>query len=149
MAAFVAYSFFARNNSAKSNVAATSNNGTGNSSSLSPSPDSSSTTPTTSPTPSSATSSGFKDGTYTGSVEDAFYGMVQVSAVISGGKLVTVNLLQYPNDNPHTQDVSNQSLPVLKQEAIKSQSANVDSVTGATDTSTAFAKSLAAALQQA
>lgn len=151
VAAFVVYSFFARHNSSESSVAASSGSDSGTSSKVSPSSSGSSESSSSpAPTPGdSSSSTGFKDGTYTGSTEDAFYGNVQISAVISGGKLVQVNLLQFPNDNPRTQEVNNQALPVLKQEAIQAQSANVDSVSGATDTSAAFMKSLAAALNQA
>jgi uncharacterized protein with FMN-binding domain len=92
------------------------------------------------PTPSSAASTtpvapsapvrpGYRNGTYTGSVEDAFY--------------------QYPNDRPESLRISRESMPPLKQEAIQVQSAQVDVVSGATDTSQAFTRSLGAALNQA
>jgi uncharacterized protein with FMN-binding domain len=55
----------------------------------------------------------------------------------------------YPNDPGHTTEVSASSLPALKQEAIAAQSANVDIVSGATQTAEAFQQSLAAALAQA
>lgn len=105
----------------------------------------------TTPQPTSApqTSGNLKDGTYTGSAADAFYGMVQVKATIAGGKLSDITFLQYPNDNGHSMEVSNYALPTLKQEAIQSQSAQVDSVSGATQTSQAFMQSLASALTQA
>jgi uncharacterized protein with FMN-binding domain len=91
----------------------------------------------------------FKDGTYSGSVEDAFYGSIQVEAVISNGKLTDVVPLQYPNDNPTSISINTQALPILKAEAIQNQSANVDFVTGASDSSPAFAKSLGIALSKA
>ncbi len=94
-------------------------------------------------------SSNYKNGTYTGSVANAFYGNVQVQAIISGGKLTDVQFLQYPNDNPNSQSINSQATPYLKQEAIQAQSANVNIITGATDTSQAFIQSLTAALSQA
>jgi uncharacterized protein with FMN-binding domain len=93
--------------------------------------------------------SAYKDGTYDGSVDSAFYGNVQVAAVIQGGKITDVQFLQYPSDNEHSHEVSNFALPTLKQEVIQSQSANVDAVSGATATSQAFQQSLASALAQA
>ena len=96
-----------------------------------------------------ATTSGYKDGTYTGSAADAYYGNIQVSATISGGKITNVEFLQYPNDNPHSISVNTQAMPYLKQEAIAAQSAQVDIVSGATDTSDAFIQSLSSALAQA
>jgi uncharacterized protein with FMN-binding domain len=109
------------------------------------------TTPTTtSPsTTNTTTSSKYKDGTFKGSVENAFYGQVQVSATISGGQLSSVNILQYPNDNPNSQYINQTALPYLKQEAIKAQSSNVSLITGATFSSQAFVQSLANALNLA
>ncbi|MBI5044780.1 MAG: FMN-binding protein [Candidatus Levybacteria bacterium] len=91
----------------------------------------------------------YKDGTYTGDVTDAFYGNIQVSAVISGGRLSDVVFLQYPNDRQTSIRISTESMPILKQEAIEAQEADVDIVSGATDTSIAFRKSLKSALDKA
>ncbi len=103
--------------------------------------------PTQTPTPSP--SGMYKDGTFTGSVADAFYGNIQVQAVVSGGRLTDVVFLQYPNDNPTSQYVNSQALPYLKQEALQAQSANVDLISGASASSQAFQQSLADALAQA
>lgn len=102
-------------------------------------------------TPSSGSSSTatYADGTYTGSVADAFYGNVQVSATISGGKLVDVKFLQYPDTHSTSVYINSQAMPYLKQEAIQAQSANVQIVSGATFTSQAFIQSLQNALNQA
>jgi uncharacterized protein with FMN-binding domain len=91
----------------------------------------------------------YKDGTYTGSVDNAFYGNVQVSATIQSGKITAVNFLQYPDENPNSIYVNTSAIPYLKQEAIKAQSSNVSAVTGATFTSQAFMQSLSNALSQA
>jgi uncharacterized protein with FMN-binding domain len=91
----------------------------------------------------------YKNGTYTGSVQDAFYGNIQVQAVISGGKITDVVFLQYPNDNRTSQYVNSIADPMLKQEAIQAQSAQVDIVSGASASSQAFQASLADALSQA
>jgi uncharacterized protein with FMN-binding domain len=96
-----------------------------------------------------AAASQYKDGTYTGSTDSAFYGNVQVSAVILGGKITTVNFLQSPNENPNSIYINQQAMPYLKQEAIQSQSADVSIITGATYTSQAFIQSLTNALNQA
>lgn len=91
----------------------------------------------------------YKDGTYTGSPADAFYGTIQVQAVITNGKIADVVFLQYPNDQGTSIEINSQAMPYLKQEAIASQNANVDIVSGATDSSMAFRQSLASALAQA
>ncbi len=91
----------------------------------------------------------YKDGTYTGSVQDAFYGNIQVQAVVSGGRITAVNFLQYPNDNGTSQYINSQADPMLAQEAIQAQNANVDIISGASDSSMAFQASLTDALSQA
>lgn len=91
----------------------------------------------------------YKDGTFAGSVANAFYGNVQVQVSISGGKITDVKFLQYPNDNPNSQYISSQATPYLQQEALQAQSANVNVITGATFTSQAFVQSMSSALNQA
>jgi uncharacterized protein with FMN-binding domain len=81
-------------------------------------------------------------------VADAFYGNLQVTAVIQGGAIVDVQFPQYPT-NGHSGSVSATALPELKQEAIAAQSANVNIISGATQDSQAFQQSLASALAQA
>ncbi len=91
----------------------------------------------------------YTDGTYTGAVVDAYYGLVQVQAVIQNGKLAAVTFLQYPNDRRTSQQINGQAMPLLKSEAIQAQSANVSGVSGASYTSAAFIESLGNALTQA
>lgn len=89
------------------------------------------------------------DGTYNGTVEDVFYGNVEVRAIVSGGNLVNVDVIQYPNDRDNSIKINAKAIPVLKRESISIQSADVDIVTGATQTSKGFKKSLESALAQA
>lgn len=96
-----------------------------------------------------STAAAYKDGQYTGSVADAYYGYIQVLAVISGGKLTDVQFLQHPSDRSTSVEINSQAMPYLKQEALQAQSANVNIVSGATDTSQAFIQSLASALNSA
>ena len=91
----------------------------------------------------------YKDGSYTGSSEDAYYGNVQVKTVVSGGKIADVQFLQYPHDAARSLAINTLAMPNLKQEAIQAQDAHVDIVSGATDTSNAFMQSLSSALIQA
>lgn len=91
----------------------------------------------------------YKDGTYTGSVADAYYGNVEVSATVSGGKLTDVKFLQYPNTHSTSVVINQQAMPYLQQEAIQAQSSNVQVISGATYTSQAFIQSLASAFAQA
>ena len=91
----------------------------------------------------------YKDGTYTGSSADAYYGNVQVQAVVQSGKLTNVTFLDYPQTHQTSVYINSQAMPYLTQEAIQAQSANVNVVSGATLTSQAFMQSLASALAQA
>src|SRR5204863_2489553 len=59
--------------------------------------------------------SGYKDGTYTGTTKQTAYGPVQIAVVINGGRITNVSFLQMPNDRGHTQEVTAQSSPILKQ----------------------------------
>lgn len=88
----------------------------------------------------------YVDGSYPGSAADAYYGTVQVQAVVQGGKITDVVFLQYPNDRANSRLINSQAMPLLTQEALQAQNAKVDGVSGATFTSQAFKESLAAAL---
>jgi len=103
--------------------------------------------PTAVPT---ATASGlYKDGSYVGLTENAFYGMVQVKTVIQNHKIANVQFLQYPSDRRTSQRINSIAMPYLQQEAIQAQNASVDIISGATLTSQAFAQSLQTTLDQA
>ena len=91
----------------------------------------------------------YADGSYTGSSANAYYGTVQVKAIIQNDAISNVQFLQYPNDRGTSRSINSYAMPQLIQEAIQSQSANVDAVSGASDTSGAFVQSLTSALAQA
>jgi uncharacterized protein with FMN-binding domain len=94
-------------------------------------------------------SGNYRDGEYVGDLSDAFYGNVQVKAVVKGGRLSDVVFLDFPRDRGTSIEISNLSMPILRSEAIRVQSANVDIVSGATQTSMAFIESLKSALNKA
>lgn len=151
---FMLYSVHERQAASKTVVATMPSKPSTKSSTTNTTPKTVTSTPTTSPsagssTPQTTTTSGLKDGQYVGATEDAFYGSVQVQATIQGGKLTDVEFLQYPNSEPNSIQINMQAMPTLKQEAIQAQSANVDAVSGATNTSQAFTQSLASALTKA
>ncbi len=91
----------------------------------------------------------YTDGSYTGTPADAYYGTVQVKAIIRNGHIADVQFLQYPSDRANSRYINSQAMPLLTQEAIQAQSAQVDGVSGATFTSQAFQQSLASALASA
>ena len=92
---------------------------------------------------------GYVDGTYTGPAVDAYYGIIQMQAVVKGGRLAGVKVVKYPSDRQTSIAINRQALPMLRDEVVAAQSANVNIVSGATLTSRAFIKSIAGALQQA
>lgn len=107
-------------------------------------------TPTTSSAPQKPKTLGqYTDGSYTGTPADAYYGTVQIQAVITNGAIADVQFLQYPSDRDTSRYINGQAIPLLFREAIQAQSSQVDGVSGATFTSQAFKKSLASALAQA
>lgn len=91
----------------------------------------------------------YKDGTYTGDPVNFFYGTMQVKAVIHGGQIADVQFLKYPDDRSTSVMINQQAIPYLKQEAIQTQSANVNIISGATDSTQAFQQTLSSALAQA
>jgi uncharacterized protein with FMN-binding domain len=91
----------------------------------------------------------YKDGSFTGQVYDAYYGNVQIRATITGGQIVSVDVLQFPKDRRTSRYINSQALPILQDEAITAQDIQVDMVSGATLTSEAFVRSLKSALKLA
>ncbi len=91
----------------------------------------------------------FTDGTYAGPVTDAYYGPMQVQVSIQGGRLAALRVLKYPSDRRTSVRINREALPMLRDEAISAQSADVDIISGATLSSRAFIQSLDGALRQA
>lgn len=96
-----------------------------------------------------ASGAGYRDGTYTGSSENAYYGRVQVQVTVTNHAVAGIKVLNYPSDRRTSRYINSQALPLLQQEVIAADSANVDTVSGATLTSEAYIRSLGTALQQA
>jgi len=62
-------------------------------------------------------------------------------------KITTVRVPLYPNHTDRSVFINQEALPLLVQETLQAQSANVDLVSRATDTSEAFVSSLQSALE--
>ena len=114
-------------------------------------PSSSSSSPSSSPSSSSSTSSSnsTKTKTYTGSVAQTRWGPVQVQITVQGGKITKVTVLQQPNGNHKDAEINSYALPILVQDTLNAQSAQIDMVSGATVTSDGYLTSLQSALDQA
>jgi len=95
-------------------------------------------------------SSGANDSqTVTGRVVQTQWGPVQVQITTAGGEITSVEVLQYPSGNGKDVEINNHALPVLVDETLSAQSADIDMVSGATVTSTGYLGSLQSALDQA
>jgi uncharacterized protein with FMN-binding domain len=123
--------------------ATTGTSGGSSSSSASSSSSSSASGSTNSTGNSSATT------TVTGTAASTRYGPVQVRLTIANGKITAVDVLEYPENNGKDQQINARALPVLVQETLDAQSADIDMVSGATVTSEGYVESLQSALDQA
>jgi uncharacterized protein with FMN-binding domain len=64
-------------------------------------------------------------------------------------KITSVAVPVYPNHTDRSVFINQNALPTLRAEALRAQTANIDLVSGATDTSDAFVQSLQAAILKA
>ena len=103
----------------------------------------------TSATAAAAAPAASTDGTWQGSTIQTPFGNVQVQVTIAGGKITDVTPLQMTGPDGHSTRIDNQAVPMLLQEVLSAQSANVSSIGGATYTSDGYLQSLQAALTQA
>ena len=87
--------------------------------------------------------------TVTGTAADTRYGPVQVQLTVANGTITDVTVVEYPDSNGKDQQINARALPVLVQETLDAQSADIDMVSGATVTSEGYLRSLQAALDEA
>jgi uncharacterized protein with FMN-binding domain len=107
------------------------------------------TAPATKPTTSAPRRTTMKDGTFNGSPIYVEYGNVELSIVVSGGKITDIKVLDSPSDHSRSVQINNSALPKLRSEALAAQSANIDTVSGATYTSSGYKLSLQSAIDRA
>jgi uncharacterized protein with FMN-binding domain len=77
------------------------------------------------------------------------FSVVQVRATVAKGKLVGVKTVALSGDGPHTEALNARAEPILRAEALKAGSADVDVVSGATSTSKIWIASLRGAIRKA
>jgi uncharacterized protein with FMN-binding domain len=112
------------------------------------------TTPATTPTPTTRattppTTIPAAPRSANGSAVNYHFGVLSVSVTVTGGKITQVGIASL-NDggNSRSQSIDQQSIPVLEQQALQAQSANIQGVSGASYTSAGFIQSLQSALSQ-
>ncbi len=91
---------------------------------------------------------GTANGTVTGSTLQTRFGPVQLQVTFSNGKISDVQALQLPNDRQRSAQISSYVAPILRQEVLQAQSAQIDLISGATYTSYAYEQSVQAILDQ-
>ena len=64
-------------------------------------------------------------------------------------KITAVSVPTYPNHTDRSIYINQTAIPILKAETLRAQSANINMVSGATDSSDAFAQSLQSAILKA
>ena len=77
------------------------------------------------------------------------FGTVQVQITVKAGAITDVTALQLTDDDRKSVQISNRAAPLLRAAVIKAQSAQVQTISGATVTSDAYLSSLQAALDAA
>ena len=77
------------------------------------------------------------------------WGPVQVTITVANGRITAVAVPTYPNSNGRDAQINAYALPILKQETLSAQSANIDTVSGATVTSDGYVSSLQSAIDAA
>jgi uncharacterized protein with FMN-binding domain len=117
------------------------------------------TTPTTTPGPAGSappptaatppTTSSNAVRTVVGDPFDNDYGTVQVQVTLQGRRITNVTPLQMPFDRRRSAEISQAAAPLLLQEALQAQSAQINIVSGASFTSQSYAQSLQSALDKA
>ena len=90
---------------------------------------------------------GVKDGTYTGPSVNVNYGNVQVMITVSNGRITDAVAVKAPKGK--NDRYTNMAVPILKQQTLQAQSANIQGASGASYTSYGWFKSLQGALADA
>jgi uncharacterized protein with FMN-binding domain len=88
-------------------------------------------------------------GQKTGTAVQIPFGTVQVQVTFQNGKITDVQAVQMPSDQRHSAEISSAVAPMLHDEVLQAQSAQVNTISGATYTSMGYLQSLQSALDQA
>jgi uncharacterized protein with FMN-binding domain len=112
-------------------------------------PSPSSATGTTPSTAQPAPTSTGVSGMFNGGAVDTRYGPVQVQITLSAGKITAAQTLQVPQESDRDVRINTEAVPILVQETLQAQSAQIDTVSGATYTSDGYTRSLQSAIDAA
>jgi uncharacterized protein with FMN-binding domain len=87
--------------------------------------------------------------TVNGASASTQYGPVRLRVTIKAGRIVSVTAVEYPSSGSRDREISAFALPELEREAVATQNARLDTVSGATFTSDGYRRSLQSALDAA
>jgi uncharacterized protein with FMN-binding domain len=107
------------------------------------------TTPRTTPSPRPTQSAAPKTVTVNGAAVDTDYGPVQVQISLRGSKIISATAIAYPQGSGRDLEINSYAIPMLQQDTVTKQSAQIDTVSGATYTSDGYRQSLQSALDAA
>ena len=80
---------------------------------------------------------------------DTQYGIVQVKITVADRKITDVAFVKLTAFDGRSRQINSDAAPILLQETLSAQSAQIDSVSGASYTSQGYFQSLQSALDQA
>jgi uncharacterized protein with FMN-binding domain len=104
------------------------------------------TTPTNPTTPTTTSPSSSRSAT--GQVEQYQYGDLSVTVTEKSGHITDVQMASLNETDARSVFIDDQAIPLLRQQVLAAQSANIDGVSGATFTTQAYAQSVQSALDQ-
>ena len=87
--------------------------------------------------------------TVTGAVENTAYGPMQVQITLAGQRITQVSVLQHTDSGAMSEQIDSFAIPKLTAETLAAQSARIDTVSGASYTSSGYIQSLQSALDKA
>jgi len=107
--------------------------------------------PTLTATPTRTTAPATKptSATFLGAAVQTRYGPVQIRITYAGGRVSGVVAVQLPSGRSRDAEINSYAVPILESETLAAQSANINSVSGATYTSDGYVQSLQSALDAA
>jgi len=87
--------------------------------------------------------------TFDGPAVEHRFGPVQVRIVVRGNRIIDIVALDLPADRTQAYEINGRAEPRLRAEALRTQSARIHTVSGATLTSEAYSESLQGAIDDA
>jgi uncharacterized protein with FMN-binding domain len=76
------------------------------------------------------------------------YGDIQLKVSETGSRITGIEVVRNGADDPRSEEINSQAVPMLTSQALSAQSAQIDGVSGASFTSQAYTQALQSALDQ-